>query len=71
MEKPKHRSSPDTKSGRPQPVHKDADSQPIKQDEDVLLETYEHSPKRPGGDERSEYATPDGPLPGRERATPD
>lgn len=71
MEKPKRRSSPGAKSGRPQPVRKDADSQPIKQDEDVMLETYEQSPARPGGDERGEYTTPDGPLPGRERATPD
>jgi hypothetical protein len=37
----------------------------------VALETYEKSPERRGGDERSSPASPDGPLPDRERATPD
>ena len=39
--------------------------------EDTVLETYEQSPERPGGDARNEPATPDGPLPERERTAPD
>ena len=71
MEKPKQRSSDGAKSGRAQPTRQDADIRPVDQDKDAVLETHEQSPERPGGDERGEYATPDGPLPGRERATPD
>jgi hypothetical protein len=53
------------------PARKNSEIQPVKKEEDVVLETYEQSPERPGGDERNSPATPDGPMPDRERATPD
>jgi hypothetical protein len=71
MEKPKHRSSPNAKFNRGRPARKSSEIQPVKQEDDVVLETYEQSPERPGGDERNNLATPDGPMPDRERATPD
>jgi hypothetical protein len=71
MEKPKHRPSPDAKFDRGRAARKSSEIQPVKQDEEIVLETYEQSPERPGGDERSHFATPDGPVPDRERATPD
>jgi hypothetical protein len=71
METPKPRPSPDAKSDRGRPARKSTEIQPVKPEEDVVLETYEQSPERPGGDERSNRATPDGPMPDRERATPD
>ena len=71
MEKPKHRPSPDAKSSQGRPARKSSEIQPVKKEEDVVLETYEQSPERPGGDERNTPATPDGPMPDRERATPD
>jgi hypothetical protein len=71
MEKPKHRPSPDAKSNQGRPARKSSEIQPVKQDDDTVLETYEQSPERPGGDERNNVATPDGPMPDRERATPD
>ncbi len=69
MEKPKRRPSPDAMSNRGRPARKSSESQPVKPEEDVVLETYEQSPERPGGDERNNFATPDGPMP--DRATPD
>jgi hypothetical protein len=45
--------------------------QPATPEEDVVLETYEQSPERPGGDERNAPVTPDGPIPDRERGMPD
>ena len=39
--------------------------------DDAVLETYEQSPERPGGDASNEPATPDGPMPDPERLTPD
>ena len=70
MEKPKRRPSPDTISEEGRPARKSTDIQPIKQD-DPVLETYEQRPERPGSDERNNPATPDEPMPDRERATPD
>ncbi|MGE3989420.1 hypothetical protein [Pseudorhodoplanes sp.] len=71
MEDPKNRPSPDTVSNRGRPARKSDVIQPVTKDDDVALETYEQSPERPGGDERNRPATPDGPLPDKERATPD
>ena len=70
MEKPKERLSPDAVSDQGRPPRKSTEIQPTKKP-DVALETYEQSPERPGGDERSGQATPDGPLPDRERGSPD
>ena len=70
MDKIKPRSAPDAGSNRGRPARKSTEIQPVKND-DVTLETYEQSPERPGGDERNNNATPDGPMPDRERATPD
>ncbi len=70
MDKPKPQPSPDAVSNRGRPARKSTEILPIKND-DVTLETYEQSPERPGGDERNNGATPDGPMPDRERATPD
>ena len=70
MDKPKPHPSSDAVSNRGRPARKSSEIQPIKND-DVTLETYEQSPERPGGDERNNNATPDGPMPDRERATPD
>jgi hypothetical protein len=64
------RPTPDTISNQGRPARKSTEVQPVKQDE-VALETYEQSPERPGGDERSNRATPDGLIPDKERATPD
>lgn len=71
METPKRHPSPDAKSDRGRPARKSTVIQPVTPEEDVVLETYEQSPERPGGDERDAPATPDGPIPERERATPD
>jgi hypothetical protein len=70
METPKKRPSPDVVADESRPARKSTEIQPVKQD-DAVLETYERSPERPGGDERSNPASPDGPLPDRERAAPD
>jgi hypothetical protein len=70
MDTPKPRPSSDEVSNQGRPARKSTDVQPIKTD-DVALETYEQSPERQGGDERNNGATPDGPMPDRERATPD
>jgi hypothetical protein len=70
METPKTRRSPDAVADDSRPARRSTEIQPVKKD-DVALETYEQSPERPGGDERNRPATPDGPLPDRERATPD
>jgi hypothetical protein len=70
METPKRRPSPDAAVDDSRPARKSTEIQPVKQDE-AVLETYEQSPERPGGDERNRPATPDGPMPDRERATPD
>ena len=70
MDKPKPRSSPDAVFNRGRPARKSTEIQPARND-DVALETYEQSPERPGGDERNNQTTPDGPMPDRERATPD
>ena len=70
MDKPKPRPSPDAALNRGWPARKSTEIQPAKTD-DVALETYEQSPERPGSDERNNQATPDGPMPDRERATPD
>lgn len=70
MDKIKPRSSPDARSNQGRPARKSTEIQPARKD-DVALETYEQSPERPGGDERNNNATPDGPLPDRERGTPD
>ena len=69
MDKPKPRPSPGAISNRGRPARKSTEIQPVKND-DVTLETYEQSPERPGGDERNNDTTPDGPMPDRERATP-
>jgi hypothetical protein len=66
----KPRTSPDTVLNEGRPARKSTEVQPVKKD-DVALETYEQSPERPGGDEGNRPATPDGPIPDRERATPD
>lgn len=71
MEKPKHRPASDAKSDRGRLARTNSEIQPVKQEEDVVLETYEQSPERPDGDERNAPATPDGPMPDRERAAPD
>jgi hypothetical protein len=71
MESPKPRPSPDAKSDQGRPARKSTEIQPVEKRKDVALETYEQSPERPGGDERNNLATPDGPMPDRERATPD
>jgi hypothetical protein len=70
MEKPK-RPPHDARSNQGRPSRKSSEIQPEKSDEKAVLETYEQSPERPGGDERNDLATPDGPMPDRERATPD
>jgi len=70
MDTPKRRPATDTPSNEGRPVRKSSEIQPVTEN-DVVLETYERSPERPGGDERSVPATPDEPLPDRERATPD
>jgi hypothetical protein len=70
MNKPRPRSSPDAVSDRGRPARKSTEIQPARND-DVALETYEQSPERPSGDERNNQTTPDGPMPDRERATPD
>ena len=75
MATPKKRPSPDIVPGESRPARKSTEIkgteiQPV-QKEDVMLETYEQSPERPGGDERNRPATPDGPIPERERVTPD
>ncbi len=57
-------------STRGRPARKSSEVTPAKPP-DVALETYEQSPERTGGDERNNPATPDGPMPDRERATPD
>ncbi len=66
----KKRPSPDLVPGEGRPARKSTEIQPA-QKNDVALETYEQSPERPGGDERNRPTTPDGPMPDRERATPD
>ena len=73
MEKPKRRPAPDTVSNEGRPARKSTEIQPVSKDDadDAVLETYEQSPERPGGDERNSTATPDGPLPDRERSSPD
>ena len=71
METPKPRPSPDAKSDQVRPARKSTVIQPVEKKTDVALETYEQSPERPGGDERNAPATPDGPMPDRDRATPD
>jgi|GEM_PF-5802830 len=65
MEKPKPRPSPDAPN---RSARKNTDVQPVKND-DVVLETYEQSPERPGDDERNEPTMPDGAVPDRERPT--
>jgi hypothetical protein len=70
MDEPKRRPSPDAVSNQGRPARKSTEIQPAKE-QDVALETYEQSPERPGGDERNRPATPDGPMPDRERATAD
>jgi hypothetical protein len=70
MDKIKPRQPPEAKSNQGRPARKSTEIQPVKS-EDVALETYEQSPERPGGDERNNGATPDGPMPDRERRTPD
>ena len=70
MDKPKRRPSPDAVSDHGRPARKSTEIRPTKE-QDAVLETYEQSPERPGGDVRNEPATPDGPLLERERATPD
>jgi hypothetical protein len=69
MDKPKRWPSPDAVSNEGRPARKSTEIQPVKQDD--VLETYEQSPERPGADERNQPATPDGPMPDRERAPPD
>ncbi len=71
METPKHRPSPDAKPEQGRPARKGTEIPPVEKKNDVALETYEQSPERPGGDERNATTTPDGPMPDRERATPD
>jgi hypothetical protein len=71
MEKRKPGPSPDASSGQGRPPRKSTEIQPTRVRQDVVLETYEQSPERQGGDERNNLATPDGPIPDRERATPD
>ena len=71
MEKPKQRPSPDAVSNQGRPARKSTEIQRQVKKDDVALETYEQSPERAGGDERSGQATPDGPLPDRERSSPD
>ncbi len=71
METPKHRPPNDAKSDQGRPARKSTEIQPVDKQTDVALETYEQSPERSGGDERNAPATPDGPMPDRERATPD
>jgi hypothetical protein len=71
METPKRRPSPDAAADESRPARNSTEIQPVKKRDDVALETYEQSPERPGGDERNNAASPDGPLPDRERATPD
>ena len=70
MEKAKKRTPPDTIGNQGSPARKNTEIQPVKKD-DVRLETYEQSPERPGGDERNRPATPDGPIPDKERVSPD
>lgn len=67
MEKPKPRPSPHAPNRGPS-ARKNTDVQPVKND-DVVLETYEQSPERPGDDERNETTMPDGAVPDRERPT--
>ncbi len=71
MATPKRRPDQESKFNRGRPARKSTEVQPVKPDEDAVLETYEQSPERPGGDERSAPTTPDGPMPERERASPD
>ncbi len=70
MDTPKRRPSPEAVSNRGRPARKSTEIQPAGED-DAVLETYEQSPERPGGDASNEPATPDGPMPDPERLTPD
>lgn len=70
MATPKKPSSADIVPDDGRPARKSTEVNPVKKD-DVALETYEQSPERPGGDERNRPATPDGPMPDRERVSPD
>ena len=70
METPKPRPAPDALADE-RPARKSTEIQQVKKTDEVALETYEQSPERPGGDERDRPASPDGPLPERERSTPD
>lgn len=70
MDKVKSRQPRDARSNQGRPARKSTEIQPVTS-EDVALETYEQSPERPGGDERNNGTTPDGPIPDRVRATPD
>ncbi|ARP99344.1 hypothetical protein [Pseudorhodoplanes sinuspersici] len=71
MDKPRPRPSPDAVFNRGRPARKSTEIQPARNDDDVALETYEQSPERPDGDERNNDATPDGPMPDRERTISD
>jgi hypothetical protein len=71
METPKRRPSPDAAADESRPARESTVIQPVNKQDDVALETYERSPERSGGDERNSPASPDGPLPDRDRATPD
>jgi hypothetical protein len=62
MDKRKRRPSADTIAPEGRPARKSTEIQSVKT-EDAVLETYEQSPERPGGDVRNELETPDGPLP--------
>lgn len=70
MATPKRRTSPDVVPQKRRPARKSTEIQPVKKG-DVALETYEESPERPGGDARNRPSTPDGPMPDRERVSPD
>jgi hypothetical protein len=71
VEKTKKRPSPDRIPDDMRPARKSTEIQPVRKIGDVALETYEQSPERPGGDERNRAATPDGPMPEKERSSPD
>ncbi len=70
MSAPKKRPSPDIVPDERRPARKSTEIQPVKKD-DVALETFEHSPERPGADERSRPATPDELMPDRILTPPD
>lgn len=66
MDKIKPRPSPDAIHNKRRRERKNTDVQPIENNDDAALETYEQSLERPGDDERSDPTTPNGAVPERD-----